>query len=216
MENSVDTSSKETVSDFIVEMMTDEKDGEEFTREYLKAKFLSSVGRSLYYARRKAGLTQEQVAERMNTQQPAIARLEADKNGSMSFRRYVDFALACGMMPRSLMLASILEPIDSLRDEMIVHAAAQHAQDTLESRPTPIPSTLMSQIFATQSGNLAIPLPSSNLSNQESTLTVSSVERYLKEQQSMQVGQTFPTWPVEGAAFEASTIQAPASSQSTA
>ena len=99
----------------------------------------------MYYGR-KAGLTQEQVAERMNTQQPAIARLEADKNGSMSFRRYVDFALACGMMPRSLMLASILEPIYSLCDEVIAHTVAQHAQSTLGPQSMPISSTPISQI----------------------------------------------------------------------
>lgn len=216
MEKSVDTSGKETASDFIVEMMTDEKDGEEFTRAYLKARFLSSVGRSLYYARRKAGLTQEQVAERMNTQQPAIARLEADKNGSMSLRRYVDFAIACGMMPRSLMLASILEPIDSLREEVIAHAVSGHAQDTLGSQSTPASFPPISQVYTIQSGNPAIPLPPTYLSNQESTLTVSSVERYLREQQAMQVGKAFSQWPVEGSAKAAPALQAPTRSQSIA
>ena len=58
MENFDNTANGETVSDFMGEMMLDEKDGEEFTREYLKARFVSSIGRSLYYARRQAGLTQ--------------------------------------------------------------------------------------------------------------------------------------------------------------
>ena len=39
MENSVDTSSKQTVSDFIVEMMTDEKDGEELLEALSKPNF---------------------------------------------------------------------------------------------------------------------------------------------------------------------------------
>jgi transcriptional regulator with XRE-family HTH domain len=129
MEQFEDASGVNTTSHFIAEMMMDEKDGEEFTLEYLKARFLSSIGRSLYYARRKAGLTQAEVAERMNTQQPAIARLEADRNGSISFRRYVDFAIACGMMPRSLVLAPILEPIGTLRDEVIAHVESQRAQE---------------------------------------------------------------------------------------
>src|SRR6266566_4069115 len=116
MEQFEDASSVNTTPDFIAEMMMDKKDGKEFTQKYLKARFLSSVGRSLYYARRNAGLTQEQVAERMHTQQSVIARFEADKKGSMSFRRYVDFAIACGMMPRSLTLNPILEPIEVLRD----------------------------------------------------------------------------------------------------
>src|SRR5712692_6220887 len=133
MEQFENASSVNTTSDFIAEMMMDEKDGEEFTLEYLKARFLSSVGRSLYYARRQAGLTQAQVAERMGTTQSAIARFEADKNGAMSFHRYVDFAIACGMMPRSLVLHPILEPIASLRDEVIGRAAIPHSQEPLNT-----------------------------------------------------------------------------------
>ena len=125
-----DTSNVETTSDFIIEMMMDEKDGEEFTREYLKASFLSSIGRSLYYARRQAGLTQANVAERMDTTQSAVARFEAGNDGSMSFRRYVDFAIACGMMPRSLVLHSVLEPIASLRDEVVADFAAESLQES--------------------------------------------------------------------------------------
>src|SRR5450631_4005833 len=111
MEDFENTSKMETASDFMMEMMMDEKEGEEFTRDYLRARFLSSIGRSLYYARRQAGLTQAEVAERMKTTQSAVARFEADKKGSLSFHRYVDFAIACGMMPRSLVLHSILEPV---------------------------------------------------------------------------------------------------------
>lgn len=129
MGKSEDTSSTGTPLDFIVGMMTDEKDGKEFTLEYLKASFLSSVGRSLYYARRQAGLTQAQIAERMNTTQPVIARFEADKNGAISFHRYVDFAIACGLMPRSLVLHPILEPIASLRDEVIARAEVRRSQE---------------------------------------------------------------------------------------
>lgn len=129
-----DTSSEKTTPDLLTEMMMDEKDGEEFTLGYFKARFLSSIGSSLYYARRKAGLTQAQVAERMNTKQSVIARFEADENGSMSFRRYLDFAIACGMMPRSFRLHPILEPIATLRDEMIAHAQLQNVQGPLHVR----------------------------------------------------------------------------------
>ncbi len=97
MEKPEDALSAETTSD-LVQVMTDEKDGEEFALEYYKAQFLASIGRSLYYARRQAGLTQAQIAKRMNTTQSAVARFEADKNGAMSFHRYLDFAIACDMM----------------------------------------------------------------------------------------------------------------------
>lgn len=124
MEKAKDTQSMKTTSEFIVQMMTDEKDGEEFTREYLKARFLSSAVRALHNARRRAGLTQTQIAERLNTKQTAVARLEADIDGSMSLRRYVDFALACGMDPLDI----ILEPIESVRDYVIHNPQAPRTQ----------------------------------------------------------------------------------------
>lgn len=124
MEKTNDAQSMKTTSEFIVQMMTDEKDGEEFTREYLKARFLSSAVRALYNARRKAGLTQTQIAERLNTKQTAIARLEADADGSISLRRYVDFALACGLDPLDI----ILEPIESVRDYVIHNPQAPRTQ----------------------------------------------------------------------------------------
>lgn len=183
-----DTSAnQEVISKFTVEMMKDEKDGEEFTREYLRSKFLSSVGRSLYYARQKAGLTQEQVAERMNTKQPAIARLETDLNGSMSFRTYADFAIACGMVPRSLMIESILEPIKSLRDEMIALAEIQQSQQTqnamshanLELEPASFATMISASTV--QSDILKFTLANLRTTHQESTPTANSVDRYLKD-----------------------------------
>ncbi len=121
---SENTLSMKTTSEFIVQMMTDEKDGEEFTREYLKARFLSSAVRALYNARRKAGFTQAQIAERLHTKQAAIARLEADTEGSMSLRRYVDFTLACGMDPLDI----TLEPMESVRDYIIHNPQAPRTQ----------------------------------------------------------------------------------------
>ena len=124
MENAEDTPSMKTTSEFIVQMMADEKDGEEFTRAYLKARFLSSAVRALYNARRKAGLTQAQVAEQLNTKQAAIARLEADTDGSLSLRRFVDYALACGMDPLDI----ILEPMESVCDYVIHNPQAPRTQ----------------------------------------------------------------------------------------
>lgn len=63
----------------------------------LKSQWLHSAVRSLVQARKRAGLTQAEVAERMGTQQAAVARLEKDTRGSMSFRTYVRYAMACGM-----------------------------------------------------------------------------------------------------------------------
>lgn len=53
----------------------------------------------LIRVRKRAGLTQAAIAERMGTKQAAIARLEAKVDGSFSLRRYADYAIACGYIP---------------------------------------------------------------------------------------------------------------------
>lgn len=126
---------EETEAEFMTRMLTDEEKGEEFTIEYFKARYLSSVGRSLYYARRKAGLTQEQVAERMHTHQSAIARLEADRDGSISFHHYVEYVIACGFMPCSLVTNSPLEPIQALREELLEHVKSEQSGEDFSSTP---------------------------------------------------------------------------------
>ncbi|MGH2496709.1 MAG: helix-turn-helix domain-containing protein [Ktedonobacteraceae bacterium] len=114
-----------TMTEYIVQQLTDEQQGNGFTREYLKAGFLASAVDELFRARRQAGLTQSQVAEKMQTKQAAIARLEADVDGSMSLHRYVDFALACGMIPFDIKLV----PLEAIRDFIIENPQAQHTQE---------------------------------------------------------------------------------------
>lgn len=129
------TDNEETEAEFMTRMITDEETGEEFTIEYFRTKFLSSVGRSLYYARRNAGLTQEQVAERMHTHQSAIARLEADRDGSISFHHYVEYVIACGFIPRSLVTNSPLEPIQALREELLEHVKSEQSEEDFSTTP---------------------------------------------------------------------------------
>ena len=96
-----------TMTDYLIQKFMDEDQGKEFASEYLKSAFLSSAVNALFYMRRQAGLTQAQVAERLNTTQSAVARLEGNFDGGMSLHRYVDFALACGMVPHSITFAPL-------------------------------------------------------------------------------------------------------------
>src|SRR5437870_3526547 len=96
-----------TMTDYIIQKFRDEEQGKEFASEYLKSAFLSSAVSALFYMRRQAGLTQAQVAERLNTKQSAVARLEGDFDGGISLRRYIDFALACGMVPHNITFAPL-------------------------------------------------------------------------------------------------------------
>jgi transcriptional regulator with XRE-family HTH domain len=96
-----------TMTYYLIAKFMDNEQGQEFAIEYLKSAFLSSAVNALFYMRRQAGLTQAQVAERLNTKQSAIARLEGDFDGGISLRRYVDFALACGMVPHNITFAPL-------------------------------------------------------------------------------------------------------------
>ena len=97
----------ETTNDIIIQELTDVNSGSTFVKDYLKSGFVSTAVDQLFYARHQKGLTQAQVAEQMNTKQAAIARLEADTDGSMSLRRYAEFALACEMVPLEITLVPI-------------------------------------------------------------------------------------------------------------
>ena len=78
---------------------------------YFRRQWLTRTTRTLAEVRRAAGLTQAQVAAKMGTTQSAIARLENDLGGGVSLRRYVDYLLACGVMP----LLAEVKPIGDLR-----------------------------------------------------------------------------------------------------
>ena len=96
-----------TMTDYLIQKFMDEEQGKEFASEYLTSAFLSSAVNTLFYMRRQAGLTQAQVAERLNTTQSAVARLEGNFDGGISLHRYVDFALACGMVPHNITFAPL-------------------------------------------------------------------------------------------------------------
>jgi transcriptional regulator with XRE-family HTH domain len=66
---------------------------------YLRSSWLTSAVQSLVEARRRSGLTQREVAERLATTQSAIARLESDYDGRMSLHRYIDYLIACSQAP---------------------------------------------------------------------------------------------------------------------
>jgi transcriptional regulator with XRE-family HTH domain len=183
MEKDEITPSMKATSDFIAEMMMDEKEGEEFTREYLKDRFLSSVVRGLYDVRRQAGLTQAQVAERLNTKQAAIARLEADTDGSMSLHRYVDYALACGMVPHHITFA----PIESARDYVIAQPKMSFTQEAHNvwlkkvSDPSQVPQPVIVQAFTTQTSMNATLPASITISAQEGKQEVMFTEQFLRD-----------------------------------
>ncbi len=133
-----------TTTDFLIQELTDEKGGQEFAREYLKADFLAAAVDALFYARCQAGLTQEQVAQKLGKKQEAIARWEADTDGKMSLRQYVEIALAYDMIPLEMVLA----PVDAVRRYIIENPGAtctQLAYDAWQKKKSE-PATLAQPI----------------------------------------------------------------------
>lgn len=106
-----------SMSDDLVHKLNEDQDNE-FTVGYLRADFLASAANALSTLRHEAGLTQAQIAEQLHTKQSAVARLEADFDGAMSPRRYVDFALACGFIPHHFMFV----PIDVARNLTMIQS----------------------------------------------------------------------------------------------
>lgn len=85
-----------TISDLIREALSESA---ESAREYLAESWLAEATGVLRDARRKAGLTQIEVAERLATTQSSIARLENDESGGVTLRRFINYLLACGRFP---------------------------------------------------------------------------------------------------------------------
>ncbi len=181
MERAKDPENMGTMADYLVRKLKDEKNGLENAITFLRAAFLSSAADALFYARRKAGLTQEQVAQKLGKKQEAIARWEADKEGRMSLRQYFDLALASGRVPLNI----VLEPVESVRDFVIDHPEEPQSPDLyyiwLHNRDEP---TIVSQSIAViptiQEG--AIPSTNAPISTQKSMPTAESADRFLKEE----------------------------------
>ncbi len=125
MKKAKDTKTTGTMADYLIQKLKDEKKGLDNAIAYIRASFLSSAVDALFYARRSAGLTQEQIAQKLGKKQEAIARWEGDAEGKMSLRQYFDLAVACGKVPLNI----VLEPIETVRDFVIDHPEEPQTPD---------------------------------------------------------------------------------------
>jgi DNA-binding XRE family transcriptional regulator len=84
-----------TLDELINENMQDK----EFAKHFRYQKFLSNIAQKVYELRKKAGLTQTQLAELVQTSQPVIARLESgeDTTRTPSLSTLYRIAEAVGM-----------------------------------------------------------------------------------------------------------------------
>jgi transcriptional regulator with XRE-family HTH domain len=189
MEQKEKTGRQRTIADFLIQKLKDEKHGLENAVAFLKAAFLSSAVDSLFYARRKAGLTQEQVGRKLGKKQAAIARWEADKEGKMSLSQYFDLAVACGKVP----LTIALEPIENVRDFIVDHPEEAPVPELyyswLKQRPVPVTVQTVAEPRVISPQSRSIQYAGENAS------TVRSVQQYREDLHQHQVNR-YPSQPL--------------------
>lgn len=127
-----------TVSDFLSQKLSEDGEDLEATREYLMSVFLSSSVDALFDARRKAGLTQKQLAQKLGKKQSAIARWEADVDGKMSLRQYIEIAQACGVNPFVIALESLEHLREFIIDDPEVLPTQELYQDWMKKKSEPL------------------------------------------------------------------------------
>ena len=95
-----------TIADLIQEVLSESRESAE---AYLVQSWIDAMLTGLRDARLQAGMTQSAIAERLKTTQSAIARLERDDVGRIQLRRFVEYALACGVLPLNPEFAQVEE-----------------------------------------------------------------------------------------------------------
>ncbi len=123
-------------------------------REYLQERLFAEVMVQLSHARARRSMTQNELANLLNTTQPAISRSESDYRGATEIRRFVAWAVACGAFPRSFELVDVPDWVELAR-RAVVHNDVLHLFDApvtaspigrvasnvaIEQQPTGIPA----------------------------------------------------------------------------
>lgn len=137
------TFENDAVTDLLRELL---EESDESASAYLMESWLASAVAALRDARRQAGLTQEDIAERLDTKQPAIARLERDHEGKFSLRRFAEYALACGVLPLDI----LLKPVEELREYALENPEASRTEKSLEAWHTSAAN--VGEVFFTSGG----------------------------------------------------------------
>jgi len=204
-----------STSDYLKERLSLDKEGD-FTRAYLKKGFLTAAMEALFYARREAGLTQAQVAERLQTKHSSVARWEADTSGSISLHRYAEIALACGMIPLDIKLV----PISSLSEYVAEDPQAPRTADNYDAwlkkkfKPASAVPSDVEVCYVVQTETCNVPL-----THQEVRGAVQFAEQLLKQQvtgQQMLQGHAMAFTTAASRSYVSHQSHAPVLTQTTA
>jgi transcriptional regulator with XRE-family HTH domain len=84
------------LNDAVSEMLEEDPDS---ARSYVFYRWFSELMERIREERELQGLTQHDLAERLNTTQSSIARMENDRQGRVTVRRLWEYAFAVGLAP---------------------------------------------------------------------------------------------------------------------
>lgn len=103
----------DSLSQYVLEQIQNDPDGS-YIKSFLHADVLGTAIDALFYARIQIDTSYEQIAERMQQPLRIIKHWEADRDGSIPLGRYVEMAMACGMVPRITLV-----PFEQAKQEVI-------------------------------------------------------------------------------------------------
>jgi len=130
-------------------------DDEDAARDYLEAAVCTKVAVQLCQVRVDAGLSQQELANRLGTTQSAVSRTEHDDQGAISLRRLVRWAFACNRLPQGLDMMHV-DSFLGLAQEAISGKDVLHLLPAYDDTPV-VPYRSLTQtvcVPATYDGNV--------------------------------------------------------------
>lgn len=103
----------DTLAQFVLEQLQQDADGS-YTESFLRADVLCAAVDALFYGQLHTEQTAEQIAARIQQPPNVVKHWISDHDGSVPLCRYVEIAMACGMVPRITLV-----PIENAKQEVI-------------------------------------------------------------------------------------------------
>lgn len=94
----------DSLSQYVLEQIEHDPDGS-YTQSFLGADVLSTAIDALFYGQIHSEQTAEQIAARIQQPPNVVKHWISDHDGNVPLCRYVDIAMACGMVPRITMVS---------------------------------------------------------------------------------------------------------------
>lgn len=103
----------DSLSQYVLEQIQNDPDGS-YTQSFLCADVLGTAIYALFYGQLTTEQSHEQIAARIQQPPNVVKQWMSDHDGTVPLCRYVDIAMACGMVPRITLV-----PIAQAKQEVV-------------------------------------------------------------------------------------------------